>query len=346
MQRFLKNSWYCTGWSSDISDKPRGIKILDEDIVLFRTSEGKIAALNGRCPHRFAPLSIGCVKGDVIECGYHGLQFDRNGTCTLNPHGEGIVPPRAHTKAFQVEERDGALWIWMGQPGTGDPSDILDLYFTGGKSGWETATGYLKINSDYQLVIDNLLDLTHGTYLHPTTVGVGAEHSTGSAMKYDFKTEGNVVHSNYTFLNSPPTALFQPFYGQERCDIYAFMRWQPAGSLILDISATDVGQPKGTGVMLPSCHLIVPETENSCHYFWAIARNVELGDEAKTRAMKEAVAYAFEVEDEPVIEACQKMMNGEEFFDLEPAILSTDVAGIQARRILSKLIAREAKAHI
>jgi len=343
MQLFLKNSWYCAGWSSKLSDKPQGIKILGEDIVLFRTSDGTPAALNGRCPHRFAPLSIGCVKGDVIECGYHGLQFDRNGTCTLNPHGEGTIPPRAHTTAYQVEEHDGAVWIWMGQPGAGDPKSIMDLYFMGGKPGWEAATGYLKINSDYRLVIDNLLDLTHGTYLHPTTVAVSAEHSLGALLKYDFRTEGNVVHSNYTFLNSPPTALFRPFCGQDRYDIYAFMRWEPAGSLLLDISTTGVGEPKGTGVMMPSCHLIVPETEKSCHYFWAIARNVELDDREKTRAMQEAVAYAFEVEDEPVIEACQKMMNGQEFFDLEPAILSTDVAGIQARRILNKLIAHGAE---
>ncbi|MBP8672304.1 MAG: aromatic ring-hydroxylating dioxygenase subunit alpha [Sphingomonadaceae bacterium] len=343
MTGFLRNSWYCAGWSTDVADKPKGIKILGEEIVLFRTSDGGIAALAGRCPHRFAPLSIGCVRGDVIECGYHGLQFDRTGVCTLNPHGQGMIPPRAHTRAYQVAEQDGALWIWMGEAGTGNVNDTLDLYFVGDKEGWEGTTGYLKINADYRLVIDNLLDLTHATYLHPTTVGVDAEHSLGSALQYDFRTEGNVVHSNYTFLNSPPTALFKPFYPNERADIFAFMRWEPAGALILDISTTEVGQPKGTGVMMPSCHLIVPETESSCHYFWAISRNVELDDKEKTVAMGRAVALAFEVEDEPVIHACHEMMGGAEFFELEPAILETDVAGIQARRILNKLIRREAE---
>lgn len=341
MTQFLRNSWYCAGWSTDLGDKPRGIKILNEDIVLFRTSDGSVAALDGRCPHRFAPLSIGCVKGDVIECGYHGLQFDRKGTCTLNPHGQGVIPPRAHTRAYQVEERDGTLWIWMGTPGEGNPADIMDLYFVGDKSGWEGTTGYLTINAGYELVIDNLLDLTHGTYLHPNTVGIDAEHSLGSALKYDFKTEGNVVHSNYTFLNSPPTALFKPFYRKERGDIFAFMRWEPAGSLLLDISTTDVGEPHGTGVKMPSCHLIVPETDNSCHYFWAISRNVDLDDAVATKKMGESVAYAFEVEDEPVIHACSEMMRGDDFFSLEPAILETDVAAIQARRILNKLLKAE-----
>lgn len=344
MTQFLRNSWYCAGWSSDLGDKPRGIRILGEEIVLFRTSDGTLAALDGRCPHRFAPLSIGCVKGDVIECGYHGLQFDRTGNCTLNPHGQGLIPPRARTRAYQAEERDGALWVWMGTPGTGNPDDIIDLYFVGEKSGWAGTTGYLKINAGYELVIDNLLDLTHGTYLHPTTVGIDAEHSLGAALKYDFRTEGNVVHSNYIFLNSPPTALFRPFYKQDRGDIYAFMRWEPAGSLLLDISTTGIGEPKGGGVLMPSCHLIVPETEDSCHYFWAIARNVDLDDAEATEAMGAAVAYAFEVEDEPVIQACAKMMEGQEFFSLEPAILETDIAAIQARRILNKLRKAEASA--
>lgn len=276
----------------------------------------------------------------MIECCYHGLQFDRNGTCTLNPHGQGKIPPRAHTRSYPLVERDGALWVWMGDAPARE-EEIIDLYFCGGAEGWAGVTGYLKINADYQLVIDNLLDLTHGTYLHPDTVGVGPEHSLGASLVYDFRTEGTTVHSNYTFLNTPPTALFKPFFHAERGDIFAFMRWEPAGALILDISTTGVGMPKGTGVLIPSAHFIVPETDTTCHYFFALFRNVELDDEEKTRAMGAIAAKAFVEEDEPVIHDCHEMMNGEEFFDLEPAILETDVAGIQARRILAKLIREE-----
>ncbi|MBB5684891.1 aromatic ring-hydroxylating dioxygenase subunit alpha [Sphingobium boeckii] len=341
MTKFLRNSWYCAGWSTDVTDNPVGIKILSEEIVLFRTSDGTLAALNGRCPHRFAALSLGCIKGDLIECGYHGLQFDKHGVCRLNPHGQGKVPPRAHTRSYPAVERDGALWVWMGDPALADPADIMDLYFVGQREGWTGVTGYLKINADYQLVIDNLLDLTHATYLHPNTVGVDPEHSLGASLSYDFKTEGNIVRSNYTFRNSPPTALFKPFYPQERGDIFAFMRWEPAGALLLDISTTGVGMPKGTGVHMPSAHLIVPETEQTCHYFFALSRDVELDNEAKTKTMGEVALSAFIDEDEPVIHRCHELMNGAEFFELEPAILETDIAGIQARRILAKLIRQE-----
>jgi phenylpropionate dioxygenase-like ring-hydroxylating dioxygenase large terminal subunit len=338
---YLRNSWYCAGWSSDLADKPIGIRICDEDIVIFRDSTGTAVALDGRCPHRFAPLSRGCVKGDTIECGYHGLQFDRTGACTHNPHGRQIVPPRARVRPYPIAERNGALWVWMGEAALADPATIIDFDFVADRAAWTGITGYLRIKADYQLVIDNLLDLTHGTYLHPHTLGVDPEHSLGAELKYDFRTEGTTVHSNYTFLNSPPTALFKLFFPEPTGDIYAFMRWEPAGSLILDISTTTTGQPKGTGVLMPSAHLIVPEGPDSCHYFFALSRNVEHDDQDKTAAMAEIARFAFVEEDEPVIHDCFRMMRGQEFFGLEPAILETDIAGIQARRILQKLISKE-----
>lgn len=341
--KYLRNSWYCAGWSASVAEKPVGIRILDEEIVIFRNSHGEAIALEGRCPHRFAPLSRGCVSGDEIMCGYHGLRFDRTGACTLNPHGRQVIPPRAAVRPYPLVERHGALWIWMGDADRADPTTIIDLEFVSDRDTWAGITGYLRVNADYQLVIDNLLDLTHSTYIHPTTVGLDEELSVGARMGYDFKTEGNTVHSNYTFLNSPPTALFKPFFSEPVGDIYAFMRWEPASSLILDISMTLPGEPKGTGVVMPSAHLIVPETSGTCHYFYALSRNVELDDHEKTAVMGEMTRYAFVEEDEPVVQDCFKMMDGQEFFSLEPAILETDVAGIQARRILNKLISAETR---
>lgn len=339
---FLRNSWYCAGWAKNLTDKPIGIKICNDPIVLFRTSDGSVAAVDGRCPHRFAPLSIGCVKGDVIECGYHGLQFDRNGVCQLNPHGRGIIPPTAHIRGYQVEERNSALWVWMGDPALADPETILDLPFVDSE-GWAGTTGYFRIEADYQLVIDNLLDLTHGAYLHVDTLGAPPEDAIGDALEYDFRTEGTTVYSNYMIRDLPPTPLMALFYKEKRGDIYASMRWEPASSLFLDIGMTEVGAPIGSGVQMPSAHLIVPETETSCHYFYAIARNLDLEDAEKTDIMAEIARKAFEEEDQPVITKCFDMMEHRALFDLSPAILETDIAAVQARRILTKLLRAEAE---
>lgn len=338
---FLRNSWYCAAWSGDLSEKPIGIRICDEPVVIFRTADGSVAALDGRCPHRFAPLSIGTVKGNVIECGYHGLQFDRTGVCTLNPHGRGLIPPRANIRAYPVAERHGAIWVWMGEPAAADPETIIDLYFVD-KPGWTGTTGYLRIEADYQLVIDNLLDLTHGTYLHPDTVGGTPEDTLGSSLHFDFRTEGTTVFADYSFFNAAPTPLMKLFYTDPRGDMRACMQWQPASSLLLDIGIAPVGQPVDSGLLIPSAHLIVPETAGSCHYFFAISRNRELEDADKTRIMGEIAMKAFAEEDEPVIAQCFAMMNRQPLFELEPAILETDVAAVQARRILTKLLRREA----
>ncbi len=338
---FLRNSWYCGGWSSDLIDKPVGIRLLDEEIVLFRTEAGEAVALSGICPHRFAPLARGRVCGSRIECGYHGLQYDRDGTCVLNPHGRQIIPPRARLSAYPLVEQDGVLWVWMGDPSKADPKAIPSFDFLD-SAHWTGITGHFRVNANYQLVTDNLLDLTHALYLHEQTVGPPDRYSGGEmTMEHECKTEGTTVHSNYIFRNTAPTNLFVPFFGTGIGDLYAFAAWYPASSLLIDVSMSQPGESRESGIHLPNAHFIVPETEDTCHYFYAISRNVERADEAKTRAMGEMLLYAFTEEDEPMIRDCHRMMGGKEFFSLEPAILETDVAGIQARRILNKLIARE-----
>ena len=82
---FLKNTWYIAAWSRDIRDELVARTILSEAIVLFRNSDGAVVALEDACPHRKLPLSKGRILGDVVECGYHGLQFDCSGNCVVAP---------------------------------------------------------------------------------------------------------------------------------------------------------------------------------------------------------------------------------------------------------------------
>src|SRR5262245_50628355 len=125
---FLRNAWYVAAWSDELTrDRLLARTLLEEPVVLFRTATGQPAALFDRCPHRFAPLSRGRLKGDVIECGYHGLCFDRNGTCAHNPHNPGHVPPRAHVRSYALVERQGIVWIWMGEPERADPALVPDF---------------------------------------------------------------------------------------------------------------------------------------------------------------------------------------------------------------------------
>src|SRR3546814_8775103 len=90
--------------------------MLDMDVVLYRRADGEPVAVSGICPHRFAPLSLGRVDGDNLVCGYHGLRFDQTGNCIFNPHGKGVIPPKTRLRSYPVADRNGALWVWTGDP--------------------------------------------------------------------------------------------------------------------------------------------------------------------------------------------------------------------------------------
>lgn len=339
---FLYNSWYCAGWSGDLKTDPIGIKLLDQELVLYRKQDGAVVCLTGICPHRFAPLWRGAVVGDAIRCGYHGLEFGAEGRCIRNPHGSGAIAPGAHIRAYPVVEKSGAIWVWMGDPESLDESQIVAFDFVEDRTRWSGTTGYLRINANYQLVIDNLLDLTHSAYIHVNTVGVSADDWIGETkMEYNFHTDGRVINSDYIFRNSPPTPLFALFAGKDVGDVHVPMALHPASSLILDLTMTDLGQPKNEGVHMPSAHLLAPETESTCHYFYAISRSEKLGDDKITAAMGEIVRRAFVDEDAPMIQDVQGVMGDRDFFRMQPLILETDKAAVYARRTLAKLIRQE-----
>lgn len=339
---FLMDSWYCVGWSSDLIEKPIGLKALGKPLVVYRDEAGELVALEGRCPHRFAPLSLGTVAGDKIQCPYHGLQFDRTGKCVFNPHGDGHIPPNAVLARYPVFERNGAIWVWMGDADKADQSLV-----TGGdwlvSAKYASATGYFRIEANYQLVVDNLLDLTHAPYLHPTTLGGDPKDTVGRGMDHKFSTDtDDTIHSNYSVLGVPrPMPVFAPFWGDSPGDFRAEMRWRPAASLELDTYFSAPGGAKEEGVHLPTLHYLVPESDEVTHYFFAVGRNVAVDSPEATEQMVKIARMAFEEEDEPMINAVQKMMGTTDLFGLKPAILKTDIAAVQARRILSKRISAE-----
>ncbi|OJY61845.1 MAG: hypothetical protein BGP16_14380 [Sphingobium sp. 66-54] len=345
---YLANSWYCAGWSSELDSGTIGRTFLARPIVIYRDSHHETVALDGRCPHRFAPLAKGVVKGDTLMCPYHGLVFDRSGACVHNPHGDGHIPPNAKVRSYPVVEKNGAIWIWLGDPDEADIQQISETSWLTDKA-YASVTGYLKVHANYQLVSDNLLDLTHAPFLHANTVGGDPEDSIGQQMEIDFHMDdGNVIHSDYLVRNMRrPTPQMRPLWGDRPGDFRAEMTWRPASVQELDIRMSPPGAPKTEGVHVPSLDYLVPENDLVTHYFFAVGRNVAIEDDEQTEMMGRFARMAFEQEDEPMIRDCQDLMGTTDLFSLQPAILKTDIASIQARRILNKLIkqsSRNAKA--
>jgi len=336
---FLRNAWYMAGWAEQLSDKPLRIKILGRGIALYRLSNGEAVAIGDRCAHRFASLGDGKIVNDSLQCPYHGLRYDRTGQCVHNPHGDGAIPPRARVDSYRLIERHHGLWIWMGDPGLADPLKIPDFSLFD-RADLASSRDRLYVRANYELVSDNLLDLSHAAYLHPFLATEGL----ASRSRTEVKRVDTTVWSFMWNDNEPVTPLFKLVWdgNGDRGDLRSHMRWTAPCNLYLDVGMTDVAAVSTeSGPWLPSAHLLTPETESSTHYFWMIARNRQQTNEELGKIIHQGISRAFTTEDEPMISRIFENMNGEDFRTLRPAMLPGDTAASLARRVLSTMIADE-----
>jgi len=336
---FLFDAWYVAGWSETLGETPVRITILGEPVAIYRAEDGRAIALGDICPHRFASLSQGKVFGDTIRCPYHGLRFDPAGKCVHNPHGDGTVPPGALVKSYPVVERHHALWIWPGDPERADPALIPD-FSVYDRPDIVSSRDYLHVGANYELINDNLLDLSHAAFLHPFL----APESFAARSRTRVEQEGQTVYSYLWNDDEEITPLFRLVWDKAagRGDMRSHMRWTAPSNLLLDVGVTDVGGDPADGPWLPSAHLLTPETETSTHYFWMVGRNRQPENEELGRIIHGGIKQAFETEDEPMIAQVAANMAGRDFWSMRPAILVGDGAAVRARRLLARLIREEA----
>ncbi len=335
MSGFLHNAWYVAAWSHEIGRAPLARTLLGKPVVFFRRSDGGVAALADRCPHRFVPLSRGKLEGDTLRCGYHGLCFEADGTCS-DKRVNGQLKAAARLHVYPVEERHGAVWIWMGER-RAEPNEIPDFAFqTDAAHHKMFGTTYMAAN--YTLEIDNLLDLSHLDHLHPG--GPSNGHLTDGSYKawQDHLT----VHSDWW----NPDCATPPFFmlyteGEERVDQWAETRWDPPGSVYIRTGVTKRGQPREAGYEIQQGHFITPETETTTHYLWSLAFPNRGEPPEFVAAVEGAVRITFDDEDRPMLEAQQRAMRGTDFWAEQPVILAEDAGAIRARRVLEKLIRDE-----
>lgn len=335
---FLFNAWYAAGWSETLGQTPLRIKMLGEQLMVFRARDGGAVALGDICPHRFASLGFGTIVADTVQCPYHGLRFDRTGACVHNPHGDGLIPPGAKVRSYPIVERYHALWVWMGDPGLADPASIPD-FSVYDRADIISSRDDLHVAAGYELITDNLLDLTHAAFLHPFLTSEG--YAGRSRLKVE--QEGRIVRSYMWNDDEALTPLFELVWdGQgHRVDMRAHMHWTAPSSLLLDVGVTAVGGAPEDGPWLPSAHLLTPETETSTHYFWMVGRNRQPENDELGQIIHGGIKQAFETEDEPMIAQVAANMAGRDFWSMQPAILGGDAAAVRARRLLAKMIREE-----
>lgn len=326
---FLRNSWYVAAWDREVTCHPRTRMFLDEPVVLFRTGEGRAVALEDRCCHRHLPLSMGSVIGNTLRCGYHGLRFDASGQCVEIP-GQANIPPQARVRAYPLIERFGWLWIWMGDPAKADAALIPNWWWAGHPEWAFSRPEPIHVKCNYQLVSDNVLDVTHLAYVHATSIGA----SSITQFPATTEREERLVRLTRWIRDRPP-----PLYKSAGGFDGNVDRWQIVEHVPPCFTVNFAGcEDTKTRIDLMALSAPTPETDRTTHYFFGFVRNFRLGDAEMDRVFNVDFVDVFK-EDIPVLEAQQRML---ELKPDAPRIdIAVDAAPLAARRMLQAMIARE-----
>jgi phenylpropionate dioxygenase-like ring-hydroxylating dioxygenase large terminal subunit len=342
---YLRNAWYVAAWSNDLADDQLLARtIMQQPIVLYRKADGNVAALQDRCPHRFAPLHMGkIVKGDCVQCPYHGLEFNSSGACVLNPHGTKNIPARARVRSYPVTEKHKAIWIWMGER-PADLSKVPDFSVLDNVPEMHaTKRDRITIQANYELIIDNLLDLSHTSYLHEGILGNA--DTVESDITVEQQDDDVIVGRHASNVTAPGMfAMFMPS-DPGRVDKFTSMRWMPPSNLRLFTGICTIGAVPESGTGYHAIHMLTPESDKTTHYFFTAVRfNVLTPDDKLNAQIQDKIStmrrFAFEEQDAPVIEAQQRIIDSAQT-PVDPVILAIDVGPVRYKRILQKMIDSE-----
>ena len=337
----LHNTWYVAALATEV--EAEGLfhrRILDTSILLYRKGNGEAVAMQDRCPHRFAPLHLGKRVGDEVVCVYHGLRFDSSGRCTHSPHGDGNVPARACVRSFPLVERYGFLWIWMGEALRADAAMIPAYELLPGPHPHAVGYGYMHMQANYELIVDNVMDLSHVDHVHGPLLNTAGKLS---PQKPPVIEDDQSVMVRWEWQQHPPIGLLAPFLPDPAAAAEQFVQvqWSAPSNMFLTIGAVQGTRDFDCAIVSWDFHLMTPESETTTHYFFASRRNFVVNDAALNKAKMDGMIYTFKTEDEPLIAAVQREMGTSDFWALKPALLSCDPAPVKARRRLQALIDQE-----
>ena len=336
---FVRNAWYVAGWSSEFGDKLSAVKILDENIVMFRTSNGQAIAMEDRCPHRFLPLSMGKLIGDDIQCGYHGITYNCEGMCVRIP-GQQKIQKTLNVPTYRVHEQHDIVWIWMGENSLAETSKIFDMpQFS--QSGWQVNQGEaIHLNSNYLNVAENLVDPAHVSFVHPTTLGSSASED----VPVEFETDGDVIVAWRWIRNSMPIGFFKEFPGYKtNVDRWHYYYLHLQRIAVNDFRSIDSKEQieenqRHLGTQIFALHFLTPVSSNRTIDRWMHLRNVAVGDETASAKINSMFRVAF-AEDKKILEAIEEQTDHQQ--NQNPVHIAIDKGSIAYRRKIEELIKSE-----
>ena len=349
---FVKNAWYVAAWSKDVGRELLGRILLNEYLVLYRQEDGTPVVLENRCPHRNLPLSEGRLIGDEIECGYHGLVFNCDGACTHQPGAEA-PPAWARVRKYPVAEQNGWVFFWPGDPALADHALVPDYTAVSYADDWIRVEGQTLVKAGYRLILDNLLDLSHLTYVHSSTTG-NRDLAESAALETDI--QDSTVRMTRWMADVVPAPAYRDYGGYEgNVDRWQVTHFTAPSYIHVNNGSVDAGVGADRDVLdnrqgrwgFQVYHAMTPETEATTHQFWAVGTQRSMVPEDKRQLFADQMINVIK-EDLDVYEAQQRAIDldaGALAGDVNPlGTLPGDEGLLAMRRILRRIYGDEQKA--
>jgi len=331
------NQWYVVAGASEVGRSLLARTICDQHLVLYRTEDGEVVVLDDRCPHRGYPLSAGALIGDEVQCGYHGLRFSTCGTCVRVP-GQDRIPSRADVVSRPVVEQGAWIWVWIGDPEHADHARLPSTpWFT--DAAWASVDGMEPLAARYGLLIDNLLDLSHETFLHDGYIG------TPEVAEAPITTSIDEAASIVSVSRRMEAVECPPFYAKSTGFSSPIDRWQDIeyhapGFYLLNVRVA----PSGTGPALDGSdrdavhvkvlYAITPVDAHNTLDFWAVCRDFAIDDESIDAVIAE-MNRTVVLQDVVALSMIEQRL-GDDWSPPEVS-LKIDAGGLAARRMLADM---------
>lgn len=342
MSTIARNQWYVAAYGREIGPELFSRTVCGESILFWRTRAGAVTAVSDRCVHRRFPLSQAPTRlvDDQVVCGYHGFTYGSDGRCVAVP-GQTRVPRTARLTSYPVSEQDSFVWVWIGEPESAERTPIPRAPWLTGE-GWTTVSGMEPLAARYGLLVDNLLDLSHETYLHGGYIGT--PEVAGTPITTEVDEDAGVVHVSRRMDD----AECPPFYARSTGLSGRITRWQdieytPPCLYLLHSRIAPVGSvPRPDGSDPDAFHVevvyaITPETEHSTHDFWAVARDFALEDQEVSDFLAEQNRTVV-LQDVAALDVLERVVATDPPGSQELSI-NIDTGGLAARRMLARMTA-------
>ena len=298
----LCDFWYVAALAEDVDRGPIERIVCNRPIVVFRGESGSLNALQNFCSHRRAPLSLGRVMGEAIECPYHGMRFAGDGTCTLIPC-QSDIPSRANVQSYPVVERHGFVWVWPGDPTLADPATVPEMPWRDDPAWNSDTVYYYHVKGSHILMTDNLLDLGHVAFIHADTIGFAPEGLEEDPLVTEV--QGDRIVNTRVFRDVQPSPAVKG-WGNFKGTIEreSVSTWSPPCFTSIYFANRDAT----TQLEMRIDHLITPETDTTHNYWVSVCRNFRIDDMELDAQMLEDNDRVHQ-QDLEIVEAQQRMID-------------------------------------